>query len=102
MKIESRHQIIKHRLEIEREIAKLLIETGSDFGLEDVQAAIYDEEESDDLMKVVAMFDEGGDVSELENILELATEAWNYFPHKTLGNLSPAEMVLESRGHSFS
>jgi len=69
---------------------------------------------------VVAMFDpgsrtqdvhygasRGGDASELtplesslsltglSNVLELVTDAWNYFPHKTLGGLSPAEKLLE-------
>ena len=52
-------------------------------------------EETDDMMKVVAMFDRGGDASELSNILELVTDAWNYFPHKILKGLSPAEKILE-------
>ncbi len=46
-------------------------------------------------MKVVAMFDRGGDASELSNVLELVTDAWNYFPHKALNGLSPAEKLLE-------
>jgi hypothetical protein len=47
------------------------------------------------MIKVVAMFDRGGDASELENVLELVTDAWNYFPHKVLGGISPAEMILK-------
>jgi len=47
------------------------------------------------MMKVVAMFDRGGDASELSNILELVTDAWNYFSHETLGGKSPAEKALE-------
>lgn len=73
----------------------MLKETKSDFGLEDIKDAIYNEEETDDMMKVVAMFDRGGDASELENILELVSDAWNYFPHKILGGISPAEKLLE-------
>lgn len=46
-------------------------------------------------MKVVAMFDCDGDASELSNVLELVTDAWNYFPHKVLGGISPAEMILK-------
>ena len=49
------------------------------------------------MMKVVAMFDRGGDASELENVLELVSDAWNYFPHKALGGLSPADKTLEYR-----
>ncbi|MEK7115264.1 MAG: hypothetical protein AAB847_02810 [Patescibacteria group bacterium] len=75
-------QILKRRKEIEREIIEMLKETESDFSLEDVCSAIFNEEDEDDMMKAVAMFDRGGDVSELSNILELVTDAWNYFPHK--------------------
>ncbi len=55
--------------------------------------AIFHEEDTDDMMKVVAMFDRGGDATELENVLELVTDAWNYFPHKVLGDISPAEKL---------
>lgn len=73
----------------------MLKETESDFKLEHVLDAIYNEEETDDMMKVVAMFDRGGDASELDSILELVSDAWNYFPHKVIGGLSPAEKLLE-------
>jgi len=73
----------------------MLKETESDFTLNHVRDAIYNEEDSDDMMKVVAMFDRGGDASELSNILELTNDAWNYFPHKVLGGISPAEMILK-------
>ena len=41
---------------------------------------------------MIAMFDTGeGD--ELSNVLDVVTDAWNYFPHKTLGGKSPEEML---------
>jgi hypothetical protein len=41
---------------------------------------------------MIAMFDTGeGD--ELSNILDILTDAWNYFPHKSLGGKSPEEML---------
>ena len=43
------------------------------------------------------MFDRGGDASELSNVLELVTDAWNYFPHEVLGGISPAEILLENQ-----
>ena len=95
MKIESKQQIIKRQKEIERELVEMLQETSSDFSLEHIKDAIFHEEEQDDMMKVVAMFDRGGDASELENILELVSDAWNYFPHKLLNGLSPAEESLK-------
>lgn len=97
MEIETKQQILERRKEIEKELLEMLKETESDFELVDIKDAIYNEEETDDMMKVVAMFDRGGDASELSNILELVSDAWNYFPHKIIGGLSPAEKLLEYR-----
>ena len=77
-------QILERRKEIEQELVDMLKETGSDFILDHVRDTIFHEEDNDDMMKVVAMFDRGGDASELSNVLELVTDAWNYFPHKVL------------------
>lgn len=98
MEIESKQQIIDRRKEIEKELLEMLKETESDFSLQHVKDAIFNEEETDDMMKVVAMFDRGGDVSELDNIIELSTDAWNYLPHKAFGGKSPKEMSL---GHQM-
>ena len=95
MEIEPKQQILDRRKEIEQELSDMLKETGSDFTLDHVRDAIYHEEDNDDMMKVVAMFDRGGDATELENVLELVTDAWNYFPHKVLGGISPAEKLLK-------
>jgi len=95
MKIESQQQILTRRKEIEQELLHILKETESDFSLQQVKDVIFHEQDNDDMMKVVAMFDRGGDASELDNILELVTDAWNYFPHEALKGLSPREMVLE-------
>ena len=95
MEIRSKEQILKKRKEIEQEVVEMLKETKSDFSLQDVKDAIFYEEENDDMNEVVMMFDRGGDISELSNILELATDAWNYFPHKILNGLSPADKLLE-------
>jgi len=95
MEIESKQQILKRRKEIEQELVDMLKKTKSHFSLEHVKDVIFYEEENDDMNKVVMMFDRGGDISELSNILELATDAWNYFPHKILNGLSPADKLLE-------
>ncbi len=95
MEIRSKEQIWQRRKEIEEELLEMLEETGSEFELEDIKKIIYNEDGQDCLTDVIAMFDRGGDASELENILELVSDAWNYFPHKTLGGLSPAEKILE-------
>lgn len=95
MEIESKQQILAQRKEIEQDLIDMLKETNSDFSLQDIRDVIYYEEDDDDMMKIVAMFDRGGDVSELSNILELTNDAWNYFPHDILSGISPAEKILE-------
>jgi len=95
MEIETKQQILERRKEIEQELVDMLKETESDFTLDHVREAIFHEKDNDDMMKVVSMFDRGGDASELSNVLELVTDAWNYFPHKALGGISPAEKLLE-------
>lgn len=92
--METKVQILQRRKEIGLELVELLEETGSDFGLEDIKEIIYNEDGQDCLTDVFAIFDKGLDVTELENILELVNNAWNYFPHKTLGGLSPKEKLL--------
>jgi len=93
----NQQQILERRKEIEQELTDILKETESDFTLDHVRDVIYKEEDNDDMMKVVAMFDRGGDASELSNVLELVTDTWNYFPHKVLGGISPAEKLLEHK-----
>jgi hypothetical protein len=94
MQTENKAQILERRKEIEQELVDMLKETESDFTLDHVRDAIYHEEDNDDMMKVVAMFDRGGNATEIENVLELVTDAWNYFPHKALGGISPAERLV--------
>jgi hypothetical protein len=86
-------EILIRRKQIEEQLEAMLKETESSFSLHDIKDAIFHEEDNDDMTKVIAMFDRGGDASELSNILELVTEAWNYFPHKILNGLSPAEKI---------
>lgn len=93
MEIQSKQEILERRKEIEQELEDMLKETESDFSLQDVKDAIFHEEDNDDMMKIVMMFDRGGDSSELSNILELVTDAWNYFPHAAIGGKAPVEMI---------
>lgn len=99
MKIPNKDQILKQRQEIEQELLELLKQTKSDFNLEDIKEIIYNEQDNDDLMQVFAMFDRGGDMGEMSNILELINDAWNYFPHKCLGGLCPMEKLLENQNN---
>ena len=95
MQVETKAQISVKRKEIEQELLELLTQAKSDFTLEHIKEGIYNEKEQNDLAKLVRFLDTGQDDIELQNILDVLIEAWNYFPHKALGGLSPAEKALE-------
>jgi hypothetical protein len=90
----TKQQIIDERREIEEYIVALLKKGKSDFTFKDVVDAIYNETEQGDLTMMIAMFDTGEGGDELSNILDILTDAWNYFPHKSLDGKSPEEMLL--------
>ncbi len=90
----NKKETIEKRKEIKEEFEELLKEHNSPFTFQHILDIIYHEEETDDMMKIVRIFDRG-DPIELGNILELATDAWNYFPHKMLGGKAPAEKLDE-------
>ena len=96
VQVEKKEEILVRRKEIEQDLVDMLIDTQSNFSLQDVKGVIYNEEDNDDMMEVIAMFDRGGDASELSDVLDLVTDAWNYFPHKALKGLSPADLLAES------
>lgn len=92
----TKEEILEYRAELEADINKLLEEAGSDFTLDDVKEIIYNEEDTGDMQKIIAMFDTGETgAPEISEVLELVTDAWNYFPHKLINGLSPAEISLE-------
>jgi len=81
------------RKEIEDEIIDLLKQAKSHFKLDDVKDVIYEEDGTDSMQDIVAMFDTGEKGGpELSTILEVITDAWNHFPHRSLGGKAPVEM----------
>jgi len=97
MEVETQEQIDAKKKEVEQELIDLLAETKSDFTLDHVKDVIYNEDGQDALTDAVAMFDNGQGGIELQNVLDALNDAWNYFPHKIIGGLSPAEMILKHR-----
>ncbi|MBU2219641.1 hypothetical protein KJ665_00675 [Patescibacteria group bacterium] len=94
-KISQKKEIIKKREEIEGEFLRLLKKISSPFSVEHIKDIIYYEKDNDDLTKIISIFDRGGDVKELDQILEIVNDAWNYFPHKSLDGLCPMDKILE-------
>lgn len=98
---QTKEKIIAYRTELERDITKLLKKIKSEYTFEQIFEAIYEEEELDDFQSVLMMFDDGT-MDTLNAALELVNDAWNYFPHRSLGGLSPTEKILEYRKNQLS
>lgn len=87
--------IFTKRKEVESEIEDLLEKIGSNFSLEDIKQAVYEEDDNKCLAEIVSMFDKGQKIDELNKILEIVNDAWNYFPHKIINGLCPMEKLME-------
>jgi len=88
----SRNNFISDRQEIEKDLTNLLKTHNSELDLDYIKKIIYNENGQDDLTKIIVIFDRGRP-DELQNILDLIMDAWNYFPHKKLGGKSPMKMI---------
>ncbi len=88
--------VLAKREEIEKELLALIQKTKSDITLEEIQDIIYDETDFDDLNDVIRMFDMGSPY-ELQNVIETLNDAWNYFPHRILNGLCPAEVMRQNK-----
>lgn len=87
-------EIALRRKEIEREVKNLLKVARSGYTLDDIKDIIFNSHENS-LTKIITIFDTGKKELEIERILNVVNDAWNYFPHKLLNGLSPAEKILE-------
>lgn len=90
-------EILIRRDELRREIKNALKSVKSHFTVSDVEQAIYEEQEPDDYSKLLMMFDTGaGDSFEmLQNNMDLLTDAWNLFPHRSINGLCPEEFLVK-------
>lgn len=79
--------ILAKREELETKIADLLEAAKSDFCFHDILEEIYREEGVETIDAIIEMF-EGDNPEEVSDVVR---DAWNYFPHASLGGLCPAE-----------
>ena len=97
MLIENYEGILIKRLAVEKALVALLQKAESKYTLEDIKSVIYNETQQNDMAKAIKMFDTHVQDIDINEIVALIVEAWNYFPHKLLNGLSPAEMALKYR-----
>lgn len=93
----TREEIIKKRTDIESQLDKIIDSMGLSFSFDEIRKAIYHEQDQSVLSEIISKFDKGQDIDELNKILAIVNDAWNYFPHKILNGLSPVEKILESQ-----
>lgn len=86
--------LMMKRKEIESELSDLLSQADSYFDVEDVKQAIYEEDSTSDMQDIIAMFDTGEKgAPSIDAVLEVISDAWNHFPHRSLDGLCPQEMM---------
>ncbi|MDD5071786.1 MAG: hypothetical protein PHQ42_03565 [Patescibacteria group bacterium] len=93
----NKEGIIKKRAEIENQLNELINSMDLSVSFDEIKEMIYNEQDQGVLHEIVSKFDQGRGIDELNKILEVVNDAWNYFPHKCLNGLSPAEKILGSQ-----
>lgn len=93
--LKSKEEIAQRRIDIEKQINEVIDSLGLSINFNEIKEMIYNEQDQNTLNEIISKFDSGQDVDELNKILVVVNEAWNYFPHKILNGVSPVEKNLE-------
>jgi len=93
---QDKEEIIKKRAEIENQLNEIIDSMNLNFSCDEIKNIIYNEKDQRALHEIISKFDQNQDIDELNRILQIINDAWNYFPHKCLNDLSPAEKILEN------
>ena len=93
----SKKDIETKRKEIEKKLSEFIEKHGIQTNFEEIKNIIYKEEDQGDLNKIISQFDLGQNIDELNDIVQVVNDAWNYFPHKILNGLSPMEMIMKNK-----
>ena len=66
-----------------------------------IKAWVYNEEGEAAFRKFnenyLYFFSDVSDINEINAIIQMFSDAWNYFPHKILGGKSPVQVMNEKR-----
>ena len=91
----TKESILKKRKKVEKDVLNLLKKSKSSLTLDDIKKAIYNEKDYSELKQIMAKFDQEQDLKEINEVLNIINDAWNYFPHKNLNDLCPMEKLLK-------
>ena len=88
--------------QIENEIIKLIKESNLEdkISLDEVKEIILNEKDGNkEFNYLISMFvSRTHDINKANEVAQIISEAWNTFPHKSLGGLSPQEVIQKSKG----
>lgn len=90
-------EIVEYRALLSERIAALLEKHQNPNTVDDIAAFIFhadhDKHASEYLVDLIRMFNVPE--AQLDMIIALVQDAWNYFPHQALNGKSPAEVMAE-------
>ena len=97
-------QIAEHRQIVTARMSALLRRNKSDVTVDEMAAVIFEAEHErpagEQLADFIRMFKAPD--AQIDTVIALVQEAWNYFPHRTLDGLCPAEVMARRMRVSFA
>lgn len=93
----SNEDITKKQNEIRKLVEKCLLKKNSTATFNDILEIVYKAKNSDDMAKIIYLLENTKSVPTQE-LLDLTSSVWNYFPHQSLDGESPVEKAKELYG----
>jgi hypothetical protein len=86
----------KRAAQLTYRISALLAQFGSPITVPDIKRMIFEEDSSrlpsEYFVEILNLFNAGDD--DLDDLLPVIQDAWNYLPHQSLGGRCPAELIV--------
>lgn len=93
--VEHPKWVLDKQKEIRKKLSEIIGQHAVNFDLRDIEDIIFDENNYKDMTKLLNKFKDIKSTNELNEITQITNDAWNYFPHRNLLDLSPAEKRAE-------
>lgn len=91
--VKSSPDIIKKREDIETKLSKILRENKINASFYEIKDMIFEEKDHKDLGEIISLFKKIKSIEDLNIIMQIISDTWSYFPHRSLGGKCPKEMI---------